>query len=1137
MPRSFRYFVLPLLWAMPLCAQQATLTGRITDSTGALIPSATVKATNQSTNVESQGVSNAEGYYTIPLLPPGNYTVAFTAAGFTNAERSGIRLDVQQVLRLDVAMQVGGVAQSVDVSATAQLLDASSSSLGLVIDGRRITELPLNGRNPLELARLTPGVQLLTSAFNDARNFRISAMSINGGPTGANAILLDGGSSTVPERNEYSVAPNVDAVEEFRVQTNSFSAEFGLTGGGVINLVTKSGTNRLKGTLYEFVRNDAFDANSWQRNRSSLGKPPLRYNQFGFTVGGPVWLPKIYNGRNRSFFFVNWEAIRYSTSAVTQTRVPTEMERRGDFRQTIINSTNAGLVPVTLFDPFSSTLVNGQIVRTPFPTAVLPASRIDPVAANVMKYFPAATGPGLDATARNNFIANVPNRTVTDQINLRFDHAFSAANKLFARYSQNHANAERQATYAPDNLADPGGAEQPRNNKNIVLGDTHIVTPSVFNEFRFSYTRQSLRSRPPGADQGLPAALGLPGTIPPYAFPSFSPGDIAGIGNFAGFYATRGMTVGQLSDNILWVRGRHTWKFGADLRTNMHNDYNPGALSGSFSFGRAATGNGITTNDITGFGGASFLLGAVTGGSISNAIAKAENYKNYSWFVQDDFKLSPRLTLNLGLRHDIITPFTERYDRYVTFDPSKPNAGVGGRPGSIIYAGKDFGRTVTSLDRNNLGPRVGFAWDVAGNSRTVLRGGYGMYYFHNAIREIPSTEGYSASTSFTGQQGLPAFQLKDGPPVVVQPVGSSLGSLLRLGNTVPGYQLRDMRTSYVQQWNFSVQRALPGRMMVDAAYAANRGVRLITDDYDMNQMDPRYLSLGAALDTFVANPFFAMLPDGAPLKTATVRQSQLLRPLPYFSTVNVLAPKFGSSTYHSFQLRVERRMTRGFSAQLAFTGSKKISDAGRGVIDNGDAGLQQLQVTCGQAVAYDRRACRAIEGDDISRILNVSYVWDLPFGRGKAYLNHGVASWILGGWQTNGIYTYRTGQPLAVRGGVTNGAADRPDYLRSARLDHPTILQWFDTTAFGLPANYTYGNAPRTLPDVRGPGYNSFDLALFKNFNFTENVRFQFRVETFNVLNHVNYGLPNTTFRSTAFGRVETALDPRQVQFGAKLYF
>lgn len=1123
-------------FVVPALAQQATLTGRITDPTGAVIPDAVITATNRSTNVRAKVTSNKDGYYTIPLLPPGSYAVAFEAQGFAKMERSGVSLEVQQTFRLDIAMQIGDVAQSIDVASAAQLVDTSTSSLGQVIDGRRITELPLNGRNPLELARLTPGVQLLTSAFNDARNFRISAMSINGGPTGANAILLDGSSSTVPERNEYSVSPNVDAVEEFRVQTNSFSAEFGLTGGGVINLVTKAGTNQLRGTVYEFVRNDAFDANGWQRNRSGLSKPPLRYNQYGFTVGGPVYVPKIHDGRNRSFFFVNWEAIRYGTSAVTQTRVPTEAERRGDFSNTIINSTNAGLTPVTLFDPFSSRIVNGQIVRTPFPSAVLPQSRIDPVAANVIKYYPAATGLGVDATARNNFIANVPNKTITDQINLRFDQAFSSANKFFVRYSQNHANAQRQATFAPDNLADPGGADQPRNNKNFVIGDSHVISPSLFNEFRFSITRQSLLSRPPGSDQGLPAQLGLPPTIPPYAFPSFSPGDIAGVGNFAGFYATRGMTVGQINNNLLWIRGRHTVKFGVDLRTNMHNDYNPGALSGSFSFGRAATGNGVTTNDITGFGGASFLLGAVTGGSISNAIAKAENYKNIATFIQDDFKLSPRLTLNLGLRHDIITPYTERYNRYVTFDPTRPNPAVNG-PGSITYAGQDFGRTVTSLDANNFGPRVGFAYDLAGDSKTVVRGGYGLYYFHNAIREIPSTEGYSASTSFAGAQGLPAFQLKDGPSNLVVPVGTSLGPLLRLGNSVPGYQLQDGRTSYVQQWNFSVQRALRSNILIDAAYAANRGVKLISDDFDFNQMDPRYLSLGAGLDAFVTNPYFAQLPAGSPLKAATVRQSQLLRPLPYFSNINVLAPKQGSSTYHSFQLRVERRMSRGFTAQLAFTGAKKIGDAGRGVIDNGDAGLQQLQVTCGQAVKYDRRSCRAIEGDDISRMLTISYVWDLPFGRGHSLLNTGIGSWILGGWQTNGIYTYRTGQPLVVRGGVTNGAADRPDYLRSARLDDPAITRWFDTSAFGLPANYTFGNVPRTLPDVRGPSFSSFDLALFKNIHINERFRFQVRVETFNVTNKVNYRLPNTTFRSTAFGVVETALEPRQLQLGAKFYF
>ena len=1134
-------------------AQQANIAGRVVDATEAIVPGATITATNIDTGIRNAATTNAEGLYEIPLLPPGRYTVTAELSGFRTETRTGLVLAVQQAVQLDFRLDVGGVSQTVQVSVP--LVDTRGSSLGHVIDNTRIRELPLNGRNPLELSRLTPGVTLLATAFLDTRNFNLTSVSINGGQGGSNAVLVDGGSVTLPERNEYSVVPNADAVQEFRVQTNALAAEFGMTGGGTINLVTKSGANQFRGSVFEFLRNDAFDATGWTNNRNDLPKSPLRYNQFGGTVGGPIWVPKrmgplAYDGHDRSFFFFSYEGIRYTSATTVLSHVPTELEREGDFSETFIRTSTGAFIPIQLYDP-ATTRTNSAgsgYVRTPFASSVIPNARLDPAAIQAIAYYPLPNRQPDDPTGRNNFVSTPEIVSDSDQYTGRVDHQITSSNSVFVRYSQqDHVNTGNSAIYSVVNIADPGLSLQTRHNKSGIVGDTHAFSSGMLNEVRLSFSRQYLLSAPAGYNIGAPAQIGLPAIIPSTLYPRFEIGndvtgaDMQSLGSSFGQLSQRGLTVGQLTDSLSMLRGRHSIKAGIDLRVHQRNNTQSGAVSGQFNFARAMTGNPQDTSGSTGFGLATFLLGAVSGGSLNSALARADAFNYYGVFVQDDYRVRPRLTLNLGVRYDVITAPTDRFDRYSNFDPIAINP-VTGTPGVLQYAGVDFGRQAYDTNYGNIGPRAGFAYDVFGNGRTVVRGGYGILYYHSANFEYPDTQGYSVSTPFQSTQGtdFPAFQLSAGPAVLLEPSGSSLGPLSFLGNNVTYFE-RKRPTPSSQQWNLDVQHELPGSVLVDVAYAGSRGTHIVGFGYDLNQLDPQYLALGLELDDPVPNPFFGRIPQG-PLSGPTISRRQSLRPYPDYLNITVQNPPLGATIYHSAQFKVERRFVGGFGFLSSYTFSRLFGDVGRNIIDFGTVGgAPQGNVPCGQDSKFDRRSCRSIEPQDVTHQFVLSALYDLPFGAGRRFLSSGGAlAGIVGGFRVNGILSLRSGVPLVVRGASTkNGAADRPNMVGDPELPSPdrTAERWFNTDAFAAAAPFTFGDTPRALSNARGPGFASVDLSVTRDIAFSDQFRIQLRAEAFNLFNRTNLNLPNTNFLSEEFGRITSADVPRRVQFGGKLYW
>lgn len=1131
--------VLLVALTLPLAAQQGrgTILGTVTDSSGATVPSASVLIVNTGTNANFQTQANAEGFYTVPGLPIGDYSVTAEMQGFKKTVRTGITLQVDQKAQVDLVLQIGGVTESVEVTGEAPLVDASSATVGKVVDSRRISDLPVNGRSAFALMMVAPGVKPTagptTSGFAD-RGQQLSQVSINGGPTSLNSFVVDGGNNNQSYYPDINANPAVDAVEEFKVQSNTMSAEYGFTLGGVVNVVTKGGTNAYHGTAYEFVRNSAFDA----RNTFSTTKNPFTYNQYGGSFGGPVRIPKLYNGKDRTFFFANWEQYKYARGASSITRVPTPLERQGDFSQT---RTNTGSL-YTIYDP-ASTLpspTGSGYVRTAFPNNVIPANRLDPVALKAMSYIalPNRT-PDTPFTNDNNFYNATKSYTNMNQYTLRGDQRISDRNNLMARFSAfAHEIPPSKGGIVPPEL---GVRVDNFKTYNFLLNDTHTFTPTVLNDFRLSIARQHFTFLNATYQQGWPQKLGLPADFPSYTSPVF-----AGIPGWDGDRSTgvRAALTWQFVEALTVIRGGHTMKMGGDFRLLRGNNTQLGNPSGTFNFGQGLTQNPQATPG-TGSTYATFLLGAVANANITAYLGQGQKGYSASGFFQDDWKFNRRLTLNLGLRYDYQSPPIEMNLGNSNFDPFGTNPQTG-LPGRTTYAGIDYGDTALQPYHNAWSPRFGFAYDVTGKGSTVIRGGYAIFFgsIFN-VMYFGNTQGFaSTNTSYqpaNNNSFYSAFRLQDGfPSAPLAPQGSKLGPSPWLSTGV-SWDQSNQSAPMSQQWNATLQQRLGRGWMIDVTYTANHGTHLMSGGYDYNQMDPKYLSLGKSLQNTVTNPYAGRIPGTLGGKTITLQQS--LRPYPYIAGISVRNPSMGNSIYHAGLISVQKRFSGGLTVLGSFTGGKLISDSVSVPLNwFGD----QVSENSFQSGLYNRRNERSVDPTDVSQRLVISGIYELPFGKGKRFSpGNRIANTLVTGWQVNTITTAQTGLPLTVRG-ASNYLADRPNSTGvSAKLDNPTIDRWFNTDAFVNPPDYTYGNVGRTIPDVRGPGLLQIDLSAIKDTWVHEGVKMQFRAEAFNMPNRVNYGLPNDSFSagangknaSATFGTVRSARDARIIQFGLKFVF
>ncbi len=1120
-----------------LLAQQGrgTISGTVADSQQGVVKGVSIEVKNVATNALFRTTSNEQGLYTAPNLPVGEYEISGEMQGFKRAVRSGVTLQVDQKAVVDLTLQVGALAEKVEVVGEAALVDASNATVGKVVENRRIQELPLNGRNTLALTLLTPGVRsnaASSSGFGD-RGVEVTSVSINNGPTAMNGEVLDGGNNIQTYLGDINMNPAVDAVEEFKVQTNTMSAEFGFTAGGVVNLVTKSGTNMIHGTLYEFLRNDKVDA----RNAFAASKGKFRYNQFGGSGGGPII-------RNRTFLFGNYEEWRYQKASPRIVSFPTIQQKQGNFSGLFDASGRL----ITIYDPATTgTNPSGSgFVRLPFAGNVVPTNRLDPVSLNVQKYYPDPNRPPSDPfTNTNNYQRNVDEQRSSRQFTFKADHRFSDRNSMFFRYGRfRHFTDSGAANVAGSVYPDPvvSKRDDTLSNQNFLLSDTHTFSPTMLNEFRLGVTRSSFPFQVRSFGKDIPQALGLPAIVPNDVIPSFSNGTPAFNTGTAGL---RGATSWQIFDMVTRIRGSHTLKLGIEDRINRGNNFQRSNPSGSFSFSGTLTANPQTPTG-TGSTYASFLMGEVASASVTRHVGAAFQGFSTSIFFNDDWKVNRRLTVNLGLRYDYQQQPVERWNGMSNMDFATKIPGTEFY-GQTVYAGVGGQpRVFRNTDGNDFGPRLGLAYDFSGHGRTVFRAGFAAFYpsiFNSNFFGNPA--GFSTTqTDYTSSGGsnFRAFRLRDGfPSPPIQPKGPELGPAAFLGQGV-SMEESDGRTPISLQWNASLQHQLAKTWLVDVGYSANRGYGFLGSGYDMNQLDPQNNSLGLALQNAVPNPYAGKVPGT--LGAATITRSQSLRPFPYYLNINIRNPHYGAFTSHLMLLSVEKRMSKGFTMLFSYTAGKLISNGNTSEIVSFAA--ESAPAAGLQNGKYDRNTDRSVDPRDVSQRGVISALYELPFGKGKRWnFTNPVLSRIAGGWQINTIGTLQTGRPLSVTG-ANNFLANRPNSTgTSAKLDNPTAARWFDTQQFVNPPNFTYGNVGRMLPDVREPGTINWDLSVIKNTTIRERFSLQFRAEAFNFMNHVNLGRPATGFspgangfnQSGSFGVITSADDARIIQFGLKLIF
>ncbi|MEZ5400846.1 MAG: TonB-dependent receptor [Bryobacteraceae bacterium] len=1125
-------FLLAMLFAGAAAfAQQGagTITGTVTDQQDAVVAAAAVQIRNTNTNATFRAVTNESGAFVAPGLPVGAYELSAEAAGFKRTVLSGIVLQVNQTANLEIRLEIGQVAESVEVVGESPLVNTSNATVGEVIENRRVRDLPLNGRGALALTLLTAGVVSnagpTNSGFGD-RGIQISSVSINGSPSSMNAQMLDGSNNILSYVGEVGVPPAVDAVEEFKVQSGSMSAEFGFTAGGAINLVTKSGTNRIHGSAYEFLRNDKFDA----RNTFARTKLPLRYNQFGGTIGGPFV-------KDRTFGFFNYEKYLLRRSSPRIASVPIAEFRGGDFSRLATNT--GAFVPV--YDP-ATTRANpagSGLVRSVFPGNIVPRNRFDPIAPKIVDFWPAPNRTPSNAfTFAQNFQDAGLQRTDWTQWNLKIDHRFNDKNSIFLRYT-----SAQHAPYADSFFTDPAAGSNrsdDQTNRNAVVSDTHTFSPTLINNLRVGVMRQLFTFTAVNFGQDWPRKLGLPEIVPSDQMPQIDFGFGAIGGGAAG---KRGSFNWDIQDMLTKIAGNHTLKFGYNHRILQGGNLQGSALSGSYSF------SGLTTNPQrtagTGSNMAQFLMGEVSSAAIDRILGNSFHGLAISSFVQDDWRVSRRLTLNLGLRWDWQQKPYERHDGHINFDYLATSP-ISGFQGETVYAGVDGQpRSFMKEDYNDFGPRLGFAFDAFGTGKTVFRGGYGIYYpsifyraFTGNVQLFSSTR-----TNYVAQgPGQRSFLFKDGlPSAPLGSPGAAAGPDALLGQSVSTRE-SDPTTPRTQQWNLSLQQQV-GEWLFDATYAANKGNHFLASGYNLNQLSPDLRrQLGQSLFEPVPNPLRGLVPGG--LGAATVTRERSMLPFPHYNGVSISNPRYGNYLSHQLQINVKRRMTNGFLIHLAYTAGKKISDSVAVPVDFG--AVEQTNENGFQDNLFNRQLNRSVDPTDVSQRGVVSLLYELPFGRGKTFApDSAVLDKIVGGWQINTIGVMQTGIPLTVRG-ASNFQADRPNSTGvSAKLDNPTRERWFNTDAFVNPPDFTYGNVGRTIPDVRHPGTVNWDLSLIKDTHIGELANVQFRAEAFNFMNITNLGLVNDSFsagpdgrnRSATFGTINSARDARVIQFGLKVIF
>lgn len=1089
-------------------AGKAELLGEVRDATGAIIAAALVTVTEAGTNQIYVSKTSPSGVYMFTALKPGLYTLRVKAQGFKSVERQGIQLPIGERVRIDAELVVGGIRESITVQADAPVLRTDSARLGQVISSQAVLDLPLKSRDFIALMALSPGVALPPGS---------SFPRINGGRPRVNEYLYDGVSVLQPEPGQVAFFPIVDAVQEFKVETNNPSAEFGRFSGGVINLSTKSGTNRLHGSIFEFFRNEVLNARNLFASRTDREKPRFHRNQFGFVLGGPI-------RRDKTFFFGDYQGTRQRIGRIQISTVPTLLQRQGIFTEPV-----GDRVP-QIFDPATTRLLpEGGFTRDRFANNTIPAEQIDSIARTLLQHYPLPNLPG----AANNFRRVGTEAQDQDQFDVRLDHRFGEQTRLFGRYSLAQDDTI-PVTPLPDgsgNLTSGVLGPTKTRGQSFLLNALHTWGSQLATEIRFGYTRRSVQRQALLLEQPPSHSLGLVGIPTNGAFnnelPTFLISGFQQIGPPPNTGSDFRTDVTQLVAIGSYQRGRHGVKAGLDLRWTRLDILQPPSPTGQFRFTSLFTDLSGTAG--TGFPLASFLLGQVQDFSIDLQQKKLRPRAHFAeFFVQDDWKATSQLALNLGLRSTLNFPSTEMDNQGAVFNLETQQ---------LEYRGRDrFARSARELHKLNFGPRVGLAYRFG--RWTVLRSGYGVIWIDQAGITTPFTNPQFPYIQTATQRTLdnisPAFMLSNGPNVQPIPFTPDAG----LGQGVFSVD-RDLGSGYAQHWNLAIQRELSDNLSFEIAYAGSKGTHIGIPDTNLNQLTVEQLRMGTALLQPVPNPFFGQVPPSSSLGGPTIARAQLLKPFPRFTTVSLYRNNVGNTNYHALQAKLEKRFSHRLAFLASYTRSKLIDDASSVF----DASILTGPVAnFPVADSFNRRLDRDVSTGDIPHVFVGSWSYELPFGLGQGGKQSGIAEKFMQGWQVAGAITLQSGLPVAIVQATNFNSfggfgTQRPNCIANRELpaSQRSTAQFFNTAAFQVVPQFTLGTCSRN--PVRGASYRNVDIAIIKRTEISEKISLDFRAEIYNLTNTPPLGNPNALLGAADFGSITSAGDPRVIQLALKLNF
>jgi len=1095
------------------------LAGSVVDTNGAVVGRAKISvASETATGITFSTETTTSGDYAIASLRPGIYMVKVTAPGFVTVQRSGITIHTGQRERVDITLHPGTDDQVVNVTADASLLVSESGALTTVISRETIPALPLNGRNMISLTTLAPGVSLPPGTL---------LPRINGGRPRTNEYLYDGVSSLQPEPGQVAFFPIIDDIDEFAIMSNGVSAEFGRFNGGVVNLTTRAGTSNFHGEIYDFLRNEALNARPYFTPATSA-KPLFRRNQYGAALGGPL-LPR------RLFFFTDYQGTNQAVGVVRTSTVPTLAQRgRPDANGRPTTGFNFGTT--NIYDPATTVQTGSSFTRTQFTNNTIPQNRVDPAALALLSRYPLPT----NSAATNNYVRVGNDVDHQNQFDIRLDAQLSARDHGFARYTYFH-DVEEPVTPLPDGSGVISGTILATGNviglsrtlgQQYVANETHNFNARTVNEARFGYTRRALGRSGAYLPGSASSQLGIPGIPSNAAFnnalPVFAIAGLTQIGPSPSTFSNFSTNVTQFFDMVSRVQGKHALKAGIDLRWEHLDAVQPPNPTGNFGFSTLFTNQGGVTN--SGNALASFLLGQVNTFSIdlqSSTIRPRAHIAEF--FIQDDWKATPRLTVNAGLRWTLNFPSTEAHNQGAVFNLATQQ---------YQYLGKDgFSRSARELHYGNFGPRLGFSYMAT--PKTVVRSSYGLIFIEQTGITTPFTTPQFPFLQTVQQATLdsvhPAFVLSSGPSVSPIPLTADAG----LGQGVFTVN-RKLGSGYVQQWNLAVQHELMRDLAIEIAYTGSIITRVGIPDVNLNQLTVAQLAQGSALTATTTNPYYGQIPVSSSIGGRTVSVAQLMKPYPRFLTVSSFRNNTGRTNYNAAELKIEKRTSYGLTAMLSYTHSKLMDDASS-VFDSSI--LTGPVANYPVADSYNPSLERDASLGDMPNVTVGSIVYAIPMGRGHRIASTGVVAWLLGGWNVNGLVTVQSGMPFAITQATNFNAfagfgTQRPTINGPANLsaDKRTVAHFINTDAFSITPQFKLGNASRD--PARGPAYRDLDLGLVKNTRFTERLALELRGEVFNVTNTPAFAQPNATVGVANFGSITaTTADPRVVQVAGKLRF